>query len=181
MFGPFCSKNGPLAHLVLWGTFCGGGKLRKTYHKTPPQNSTNCRPHPPPKNGAYGLKGGVRMPYFLQEFLDFHRLSAILTPIVCMAYFWAIFFSNMGGGQNYFQKRFWNPPPPTYDAFCLFVHPLSFSWRKRVQTRRIPLSEASKLVLEASIYTTFPPPKSHDTFCPPLCDFPIGLSRRIDT
>ena len=43
------------------------------------------------------------------------------------------------------QKRFWTPPP-TYDTFPphLFTPCDFFLWRKRAQTRQIPLSEASK-------------------------------------
>ena len=69
-------------------------------------------PHPQWKRFIWHKRGGsvcyifgVRMPYF-QKSLDFNRLLCHTDPH-CMAYFWGIFFANMGGGggQNYFQKN----------------------------------------------------------------------------
>ena len=78
----------------------------------------------------------------------------------------------LGGGGTYHKaapnKRIWNPP--TYDRFPLppIFHALSFPQRIWAPTMPIPLSEASKRVWSAhSIVRLPPPPKPHDTFCPP--------------
>ena len=64
-------------------------------------------------------------------------------------------------------KTVLDPAHPTYHTFppprC--VHAPSFSLEEAAQTRRIPLSEASKTGFGGARYS--PPPKLHDTFCPP--------------
>ena len=100
---------------------------------------------------------------------------------------------NSGEGKTYHktppQKRFWTPPPPMIRFAPHLFAPCHFHWRKRAQTRQIPLSEASKSGLEGALYSTFPPPQNRTIqnrtirFAPPKaafqlshkCDIPLSL------
>ena len=81
---------------------------------------------------------------------------------------------NSGEGKTYHrtppQKRFW-PPPPTMIRFPpsrLFT-PCDLLWRKRAQTRQIPLSEASKSGFWRGHSTVRSPPQNRTIrFAPPL-------------
>ena len=73
------------------------------------------------------------------------------------------------------QKRFWTPhlwyvPPP------LCSRPVVFLRGNGHRPEESHFLRPPKLVLEGALYGTFPPPppKSHDTFCPPPCEFPIS-------
>ena len=86
---------------------------------------------------------------------------------------------NSGGGKTYHksppQKRFWTPPlmirfPPP------FVHAMSFSLEEMGTDQTNPTFWGlQNWFCRGCFMVRFPPPpppKSHDTFCPPLCEFP---------
>ena len=83
---------------------------------------------------------------------------------------------NSGEGKTYHktpsQKRFWTPPPMIRFPPRLFS-PCCFPYRKPAHTRQIPLSEPSKTGFGGrTLWYVSPPPKLHDTFCPPISRFP---------
>ena len=86
---------------------------------------------------------------------------------------------NSGEGKTYHksppQKWFWTPPlmirfpPPLCSRNVILLRGNGHRPDKSHFLR------PPKLVLEGVLYGTFPPPppKSHDTFCPALCEFPM--------
>ena len=64
------------------------------------------------------------------------------------------------------------PPPPLCSRPVIFLG-------ERAQTRQIPLSEASKPVLEGALYSTFFPPKIARYVLPPPLRIPKHRRREI--
>ena len=69
------------------------------------------------------------------------------------------------------KNGFGQPPPVWYvprPPVCSC--PVIFLRRNRNRPDQSHFASSPKLVLEGAHYSTFPPPpKSHDTFCPPIC------------
>ena len=66
--------------------------------------------------------------------------------------------------------------PPTYETFSLpplCSRPVIFFRGDGHRPDESHFLRPPKLVLEGVLYSTFPPPKSHDTVSPPLCEFPM--------
>ena len=81
-----------------------------------------------------------------------------------------------GEGKTYHktppQNGFGTPPPRMIRPPPRLFTPCHFPWRKRAQTRPIPLSEASKRVLEKLCSTIRFPPQVARYVLPPHLPFP---------
>ena len=70
--------------------------------------------------------------------------------------------------------------PPTYDTFSpLGCSRPVISLEESGTDQTNPFLRPPILVLEGALSSTFPPQKSHDTFCPPICRFPTQSKKFV--